>query len=77
MNPTTIQLEALLKALVAPKNKEITVNLYDQDNLSIITFQLPGYKALEDQIEECEVTKIVINNLYSIDITIDTSNLNP
>ena len=73
---TTIQLEALLKAIVAPKGKEITINLYNEKDLLLITFVLPGYSHLDDILLDDEVTKIEITNLYNINITIDTSHNN-
>ena len=67
-----ITLEGLLK--VIETTKPITINLYDENNLLLITFELSGYKSLDDFLEDDEVTKIVIKNLYNIDVTIDTSN---
>ena len=71
---TTIQLEALLNVIVAPKNKEITINLFDENGLLLITFILPGFPKLKDELLDDEVTKIEITNLYNINVTIDTSN---
>lgn len=70
MNPL-ITLEGLLK--VIESTKPITINLFDENDLLLITFELAGYKALDDFLEDDEVTKIVIKNLYNIDVTIDTS----
>ncbi len=69
-----ITLEGLLK--VIESSKIITVNLYDENNLLLITFGLPGWESLDDFLCDDEVTKIKINNLTNIDITIDTSNNN-
>ena len=73
MNPdTTITLGGLLS--VIESTKPITINLYNQDELLLITFVLDGYSCLEDVLEQDPVTKIVIKTLNQIDITIDTTN---
>ena len=66
-----ITLEGLLKVIDSPKT--VTVNLYDENELLLITFGLPGYQALDDFLCDDEVTKIVLKNLYTIDVYIDTS----
>ncbi len=66
-----ITLEGLLS--VIESTKPITVNLYDENDLLLITFNLPGYKSLDDFLCDDEVTKIVLKNLYTIDVYIDTS----
>ena len=73
MNP---EIEITLKGLlsVIESTKPITINLYDENDLLIITFGLPGYSALEDTLEADEVTKIVIRNLYTLDVYINTAN---
>jgi len=72
MNPE-ITLKGLLS--VIESTKPITVNLFDKDSeLLLITFLHPGYAALDDFLEDDEVTKIIIKNLYNIDVYIDTSN---
>lgn len=70
MDENMITLGGLLKVLESAK--PITVNLFDQDNLLLITFIKDGYQALEDVLESDLVTKIVIKNLQTIDITINT-----
>ena len=70
MTPMII-LEGLLS--VIESEKPITINLYDENNLLLIKFELPGYKSLDDFLEDDEVTKIKINNLYNLDVYIDTS----
>jgi hypothetical protein len=65
-----ITLSGLLS--VIHSEKIIKVNLYDSEDLLKISFDLPGYAALENQLEECEVTKIEIVNLFNINVTIDT-----
>lgn len=73
MNESLITLKGLLS--VIESSKPITINLYNsEDNLLLITFLHPGYAALEDVIEMDEITKIVINGLYTLDVYIDTSN---
>ena len=64
-----ITLKGLLSTISSTKT--ITVNLYDQDNLLIISFGLPGYAALEDELELSTVTKIEIPTLTSLNVTID------
>lgn len=66
-----ITFEGLLKVIDSPKT--VTVNLYDENELLLITFGLPGYQALDDFLCDDEVTKIVLKNLYTIDVYIDTS----
>jgi hypothetical protein len=66
-----ITLEGLLKVIVS--QKIITVNLYDENDLLLISFGLPGYDCLDDFLLDDEVTKLEITNLYNINITIDTS----
>ena len=55
---------------VIESQKVITVNLFDENDLLLITFNLPGYACLEDALEEREVAKMKINNLTNIDITL-------
>ena len=72
MNDILITLKGLLS--VIESIKPVTINLYDKDSeLLIISFELKGYNALDDFLEDDEVTKIVIKNLYNIDVYIDTS----
>jgi uncharacterized pyridoxamine 5'-phosphate oxidase family protein len=67
----TINLKGLLSVIVS--EKPITINLYNEKNLLLITFVLPGYPYLEDVYEEDQVTRIEIKNLSTLNITIDTS----
>lgn len=72
MNDILITLKGLLSVIESVK--PVTINLYDKDSeLLIISFELKGYNALDDFLEDDEVTKIVIKNLYNIDVYIDTS----
>ena len=66
-----ITLEGLLSVIKSVK--PITVNLLDQDGLEIITFILPGYKALDDFLEDDEVLEVELVNLGNIKVKIDTS----
>lgn len=66
-----ITLEGLLKVITS--TKVITVNLYNENDLLLITFGLPGFDCLDDFLLDDEVTKLKISNLYELDITIDTS----
>lgn len=67
-----ITLKGLLQVIDSPK--PITVNLLDENDLLIIKFELSGYAALEDQLEADEVILVKINNLYNLDIKINTGN---
>jgi hypothetical protein len=64
----TITLGGLLSTIVS--TKKITINLFDQNDLLIITFILDGYEALEDELEAATVTKIEISNMTTLNITI-------
>ncbi len=68
-----ITLSGLLS--VIHSEKIIKVNLYDSEDLLKISFDLPGYAALEDRLEECEVTKIEIINMTTMNVYINTENL--
>jgi hypothetical protein len=58
---------------VIESQKVVTVNLYDDQDLLLITFNLPGHACLEDELEERTVAKIKINSLTNIDITLATA----
>ena len=60
----------LLKDFLAASvsTKTITVNLYDEKQLLLITFNLPGYSCLDDELEEREIKSWTINNLTSINV---------
>lgn len=66
-----ITLKGLLQVIDSPK--PVVVNLLDENDLLIIKFELPGYAALEDELEAAEVTLVKINNLYNLDIKINTN----
>ena len=66
-----ITLKGLLQVIDSPK--PVTVNLIDENDLLLIKFELPGYNCLDDFLEDDEVILVKINNLYNLDIKIDTS----
>lgn len=66
-----ITLEGLLKVITSVK--VITVNLYDENDLLLITFGLPGFDCLDDFLLDDEVLQLEITNLYNINVKIDTS----
>lgn len=66
-----ITLEGLLQTIV--KTKKITINLYNEKNLLLITFLLDGWNSLDDFLTDDEVTSIEIVNATTINVTIDTS----
>ena len=63
-----ITLSGLLS--VIESQKVITVNLFDENNLLLITFNLPGYACLENSLEDREVASVKINNVTNIDVTL-------
>lgn len=74
MDPIEITLKGLLS--VIESTKPITINLFDENDLLLITFELKGYQCLDDFLEDDEVKTIRIKNLNMIDIVIDTSKNN-
>lgn len=68
-----ITLSGLLS--VIHSEKIIKVNLYDSEDLLKISFDLPGYESLDNSLEECEVTKIEIVNMTTMNVYINTENL--
>lgn len=48
--------------------KVITVNLFNDADLLLISFGLPGYDSLDDELLELPVRKIKINNVANINI---------
>lgn len=48
--------------------KVITVNLFDDADLLLISFGLPGYDSLDDELLKLPVRKIKINNVANINI---------
>lgn len=67
----TITLGGFLSVLEGVK--PITINLFNEENLLIITFVKDGYEALQDILEQDPVLKISIKNLQTIDVVIDTT----
>ena len=71
-NDILITLKGLLS--VIESDKDIKVNLFNEESLLLITFVLKGYECLDDFLEDDEVTKIEIVNNTTLNITIDTTN---
>lgn len=59
---------------VIESQKVVTVNLFDSNDLLLITFSLPGYTHLDDELEDTEVEKVRINSLTNIDVVLKASN---
>lgn len=59
-------LESLFQAIVSVKT--ITINLYDSNDLLLITFGLPGYDALDDYLLDRKVKAIEILTLTSLNV---------
>lgn len=72
MEPLLITLKGLLSTIKS--DKPITINLFNQEDLLLITFELAGYPALEDVIEADEVLEISFPKYNTINVKIDTSN---
>jgi hypothetical protein len=70
-----INLEGLLKVIVS--GKVMTINLFNENDLLLISFGLPGYDCLDDFLLDDEVKKIELVNVTNVNITIDTSNNEP
>ena len=71
MEPLKIILEGLLS--VIKTDKSITVNLYNESDLLLITFILSGYEALDDFLMDDEVLELKFPKANTIDVCIDTS----
>jgi hypothetical protein len=71
-------IEITLKGLleVISSQKVITINLFNENNLLLITFGLSGYDCLDDFLLDDKVTKIEIVNVNTINVVIDTSQNN-
>ena len=66
-----ITLSGLLS--VIDSTKPITINLFDENELLLITFNHPVYQSLDDNLEESEITRIVFKSLYNVDVYINTA----
>ena len=64
-------LENLLKVIAS--DKDITINLFNENNLLLITFILKGHECLDDFLCNDEVIRIEIKTVNTINVTIDTS----
>lgn len=67
-----ITLEGFLKVIFT--TKPITINLFNENDLLLISFELAGYQALDDFLADDKVIKIEFKALNTINVTIDTSN---
>ena len=65
-----INLQGLLTTIES--DKTITVNLYNDTDLLLITFGLPGYDSLDDELLELPVRKIRIANATNISVYLGT-----
>ena len=68
----SITLEGFLS--VIHTNKNITINLFNENNDLLITFGLSGYPALDDFLCDDEITKIQFVSITNLNVYIDTSN---
>ena len=71
----TITLQGFLS--VFEGSKPITINLYKEDNTLLITFIKDGYTSLEDSLEQAPITKIVLKDMTTVNVTINTETDNP
>lgn len=71
MDPILITLGGLLK--VIKSDKDITVNLFDENDLLLITFILAGWEALDDFLCDDEVLELSFPGYNKLNIKIDTS----
>ena len=69
---TNITLGGFLEVLES--DKPITINLFNEKNLLLITFIKDGYPQLDDLLEGDPVTRVSLKNMQTINVTIDTSN---
>lgn len=68
----------LLKLLSSNTNSEtIEVRLYDENNLLLIVFNLPGYKCLDDELEVREVVKWNIISAKQIEVFVRAGSDDP
>ena len=53
---------------IIKSEKIITVNLYNENDLLLITFHLPGYEHIEEDLLLREVAELKIINLNTINV---------
>lgn len=70
-----IDLQGLLTTIES--EKVITVNLYNEKDLLLITFGLPGYDSLDDELLTREVRKIKISAVTTINIYLAAASVAP
>ena len=59
---------------VVSTTKVIKINLYNNETKNlIISFDMPGYKALDDTLEAAPIKTIELVNLTTINIFIETT----
>jgi len=66
-------LEGLLS--IIKSEKIITVNLFDENDLLLITFHLPGYEHIEEDLLLREVAELKIVSLNTINIKLAAINI--
>lgn len=66
-------LEGLLS--IIKSEKIITVNLFDENDLLLITFHLPGYEHIEEDLLLREVAELKIVSLNTINIKLAAVNI--
>ena len=66
-----IILEGFLSVITT--EKPITINLYNENDLLLISFELAGFNALDDFLMDDEVIEINFPKNNTINIKIDTS----
>lgn len=70
-----IDLQGLLTTIES--EKIITVNLYNEKDLLLITFGLPGYDSLDDELLTREVRKIKISAVTIINVYLAAVSVTP
>lgn len=70
-----IDLQGLLTTIES--EKIITVNLYNEKDLLLITFGLPGYDSLDDELLTREVRKIKISAVTTINVYLAAVSVTP
>lgn len=74
-----MKLRTLLSTIKIINSNIITVQLYSNDDLEMIVFEIPGYECLDDNILEQEVEEIRIFTATTIKINLAAvdSNIEP
>ena len=53
--------------------KPITINLFNENDILLISFELAGYNAIDDFLMDDKIIKIEFKTINTINVTIDTS----